>query len=58
MRISDQIKKLKSVTKFLTLDLGRKPLPEEIASEMGITLEKALKLQKIIIHENKTKRVG
>jgi RNA polymerase primary sigma factor len=43
----ETISKYKWVTRQLTQDLGRDPLPEEIAIEMGIELEKVLQIQKI-----------
>lgn len=43
----ETISKYKRMTRQLSQDLGRDPLPEEIAMEMGIELEKVLQIQKI-----------
>jgi len=43
----ETISKYKRITRQLSQDLGRDPLPEEISMEMGIELEKVLQIQKI-----------
>jgi RNA polymerase primary sigma factor len=43
----ETISKYKRMTRQLSQDLGRDPLPEEIAMEMGIELDKVLQIQKI-----------
>ncbi len=43
----ETINKLQQVERRLIQDLGREPLPEEIASEMGETVEKVLHIMKI-----------
>lgn len=43
----ETIAKYKQVTRRLAQDLGRDPLPEEIATEMGIELEKVHTIQQI-----------
>lgn len=43
----ETINKLSQTTRRLVQDLGREPLPEEIASEMGIEVEKVRHIMKI-----------
>jgi len=43
----ETINKFSQVTRRLVQDLGREPLPEEIASEMGIEIEKVRHIMKI-----------
>lgn len=43
----ETIAKYKQVVRRLTQDLGRDPLPEEIATEMGIDVEKIYNIEKI-----------
>ncbi len=43
----ETISKYKRMTRQLSQDLGRDPLPEEIAMEMGLELEKVHQIQKI-----------
>jgi RNA polymerase primary sigma factor len=43
----ETINKFAQVTRRLVQDLGREPLPEEIASEMGIDIEKVRHIMKI-----------
>jgi len=43
----ETINKFSQVTRRLVQDLGREPLPEEIASEMGIEVEKVRHIMKI-----------
>ncbi|MBI1957585.1 MAG: sigma-70 family RNA polymerase sigma factor [Candidatus Niyogibacteria bacterium] len=43
----ETISKYQQVVRRLTQDLGRDPLPEEIASEMGVEVEKIHHIQKI-----------
>ena len=43
----ETINKFSQITRRLVQDLGREPLPEEIASEMGIEIEKVRHIMKI-----------
>lgn len=43
----EKMTKYTKAKRRLARDLGREPLPEEIASEMGVTVEKARHIQKI-----------
>ena len=43
----ETIAKYKQVVRRLSQDLGRDPLPEEIATEMGIDVEKVYQIEKI-----------
>ncbi|TSC85150.1 MAG: RNA polymerase sigma factor, sigma-70 family [Parcubacteria group bacterium Gr01-1014_17] len=43
----ETISKYKQVFRRLSMDLGRDPLPEEIATEMGIETEKVYQIEKI-----------
>jgi RNA polymerase primary sigma factor len=43
----ETIAKYKQVVRRLTQDLGREPLPEEIATEMGLDVEKIYNIEKI-----------
>jgi RNA polymerase primary sigma factor len=43
----ETISKYKQVVRRLSMDLGRDPMPEEIATEMGIELEKVYQIEKI-----------
>ena len=43
----ETIAKYKQVVRRLTQDLGREPLPEEIATEMGIDVDKIYNIEKI-----------
>ncbi|MES3031184.1 MAG: sigma-70 family RNA polymerase sigma factor [Patescibacteria group bacterium] len=43
----ETIAKYKQVVRRLTQDLGRDPLPEEIATEMGLDVEKVYNIEKI-----------
>ncbi len=43
----ETIAKYKQVVRRLTIDLGRDPMPEEIATEMGLEVEKIYTIEKI-----------
>ncbi|MEI7513356.1 MAG: sigma-70 family RNA polymerase sigma factor [bacterium] len=43
----ETIAKYKQVVRRLTIDLGRDPMPEEIATEMGLDVEKIYTIEKI-----------
>lgn len=43
----ETISKYKQVFRRLSMDLGRDPMPEEIATEMGIEVEKVYQIEKI-----------
>lgn len=43
----ETINKLSRISRQLLQELGREPYPEEIAKEMGITVERVLEIQKI-----------
>ena len=43
----ETIAKYKQVVRRLTQDLGREPLPDEIATEMGLDVEKIYQIEKI-----------
>jgi RNA polymerase primary sigma factor len=43
----ETIAKYKQVVRRLTIDLGRDPMPEEIATEMGLDVEKVYTIEKI-----------
>ncbi len=47
VHMHETIAKYKQVYRRLSLDLGRDPMPEEIATEMGIELDKVYTIEKI-----------
>jgi RNA polymerase primary sigma factor len=47
VHMHETIAKYKQVFRRLSLDLGRDPMPEEIATEMGIEIEKVYTIEKI-----------
>lgn len=48
------IDKYKQVIRRLSQDLGREPIPEEIATEMGLALEKIYNIKKYEKNNNNT----